>query len=235
MASGTHPQEAHREDHASKLNWLRAGVLGANDGIVSVAALLLGMIGAHAQSATILTAGLASLVAGAVSMALGEYVSVSAQRDTEKFLIQKESWELENLVEHEHEELKTILCSYGMSPETAETAVNEIEAGDPLPVHLRLELGIDGEDLTNPWAAAGSSALAFTLGAALPLLTALLAPLTGQAWYVIVVTLATLALTGFISAKLSETDPVRAVVRLVLGGGLGLAITYGAGALFGAL
>ncbi|OKL46926.1 hypothetical protein BSR29_05650 [Boudabousia liubingyangii] len=235
MPTLEHLKEAHSSSHASKLNWLRAGVLGANDGIVSVAALLLAIIGAQASTSTIITAGIASLVAGAVSMALGEYVSVSAQRDSEKFLIAKEKWELEELPKEEHEELKQIFMSYGMSEATAEQAVSEVESGNPLPVHLRLELGIDGEELTSPWAAAGSSALSFTLGAALPLLAAVLAPTSVQAVVVVAVTLATLGLTGWISAKLSETDPGRAVVRLVIGGALGLALTYGAGVLFGGM
>ncbi|QNE89023.1 VIT family protein [Corynebacterium incognita] len=219
---------------SARTNTLRAGVLGANDGIVSVAALLLGVVASGAGPGAILTAGIASTVAGAGSMALGEYVSVSSQRDTEKKFIADETRELADDPEGERRELAEILEGYGIAPDTAATAAKEISAGDPLRAHLQLELGVDSEELTNPWAAAGSSAIAFVLGAALPMLAVFLAPTSLAGSVIVAVTLLALALTGFTSAKLSDTSPGRAIVRLVLGGALGLAVTYGIGAAFGA-
>lgn len=172
-----HGNEPHGSSHNARLNSLRAGVLGANDGIVSVAALLLGVVGSGASASTILTAGLAATVSGAASMALGEYVSVSAQRDSERMMIDKETRELAEIPEQEHAELVSMLASYGMHTETADTAAREIAAEDRLlEAHLRLEMGIDGEDLTNPWHAAFWSAVSFLAGAALPLLSIFLAP-----------------------------------------------------------
>jgi hypothetical protein len=140
-ASSRHAGEPHARSENDRLNRLRAGVLGANDGIVSVSAMLLGMVGAGTSTGVILTAGLASTIAGAVSMGLGEYVSVSAQRDTERVLIHKESDELHAMPDEERDELADILQGYGISPQTAAQAAREISDGDPLPAHLRLELG----------------------------------------------------------------------------------------------
>lgn len=224
-----HPREAHSEGNA-KLNWLRAGVLGANDGIVSVSCLLLGVIAGGVGQSQIFLVGIAAIISGAVSMALGEYVSVSTQRDTERFYIAKERDELATMQAHELEELTEILQQYGIEESTAHQAAQQIHAKDPLNAHLRLELGIDPDDLTSPWAAAGSSALAFIVGAALPFIAALF---TGGS-VVTIVTLAALAMTGFISAVLSGTSRKVAVLRLLIGGALGLAITYGAGVAFGA-
>lgn len=228
-----HAREPHNAGHGSKLNWLRAGVLGANDGIVSVAALLLGIIATGAGEGAILAAGLASLIAGAVSMALGEYVSVSAQRDSEKMLVAKERAELSDLPDDEQEELAAIFTGYGISENTARQAATEIHGGDALPAHLRLELGIDSEELTSPVAAAVSSAGAFTLGALLPLLAVLVTPASWATWAVTGVTLVALLLTGYISATLAGTSKVRSCLRLLIGGAAGLALTYFAGALFG--
>ncbi|OFT32468.1 hypothetical protein HMPREF3169_10710 [Corynebacterium sp. HMSC08C04] len=227
------PPEPHAASHNSRLNSLRAAVLGANDGIVSVAALLLGVVGSGASDQTILTAGLAATVSGAVSMALGEYVSVSAQRDSERALIAKERWELAESPEQEHAELTEMLAGYGMSVETASRAAYEIADNDPLDAHLRLELGIDGDDLTNPWHAAFWSAVSFLAGALLPMLAILIAPSAVAGWAVALVTLLALALTGYISARLARTDSARAVIRLLIGGAAGLAVTYGIGTLFG--
>lgn len=228
-----HPEEPHGQGHRARLNWLRAGVLGANDGIVSIAALLLGVIATGLGEGAILLAGIASTIAGAVSMALGEYVSVSAQRDTEKKLVALEEWELREQPQEEHEELAGILMGYGISAQTADQAAREIGQHDPLAVHLQLELGMDREELTNPLVAALSSALAFLLGALLPLLSVFFAPAGYEAIVVTVVTLLTLALTGYVSAVLSNTPKTRSCARLVIGGALGLAITYGVGSLFG--
>jgi len=220
-----HPGEAHPTSVNAKLNTLRAGVLGANDGIVSTSALLLGVIASGAGSTAIFTAGMAAAVAGAVSMALGEYVSVSAQRDSEKSLIAKETGELTDMPAEETEEMAGILRGYGISAETAEKAAAEIQAGDPLRAHLQLELGIDEEDLTSPWAAAGSSAL-------LPMLAVLIAPHSVAAVVVTVVTLLALAVTGAVSARLGGNPVGKSVARLVIGGALGLAVTYAVGSLF---
>ncbi|QRP98637.1 VIT family protein [Corynebacterium sp. FDAARGOS 1242] len=229
-----HSNEPHGASHNARLNSLRAGVLGANDGIVSVAALLLGVVGSGASASAILTAGLAATVSGAASMALGEYVSVSAQRDSERMMITKETRELEELPEQEHEELVTMLSSYGMGWTTADTAAREIAAEDRLlEAHLRLEIGIDGEDLTNPWHAAFWSAVSFLAGACLPLLSIFLAPEATAPFTVAIVTLIALAVTGYVSARLAGTDTTRSVLRLVIGGALGLAITYGIGVAFG--
>ena len=215
------------------MNSLRAGVLGANDGIVSVAALLIGVIATGAGDKPILMAGLAATIAGAVSMALGEYVSVSAQRDSEQTLIAKEKKELREAPEEELGELAGILSGYGISKDTAVEAAREIHTEDALRAHLQLELGIDANELTSAWAAAFFSALSFLAGAALPMISVFVAPSGTQAWVVTAVTMFSLALTGLISAKIAGTSVGRSMVRLVVGGGLGLALTYGAGALFG--
>lgn len=228
-----HAGEPHGSSENDKLNRLRAGVLGANDGIVSVSAMLLGMVGAGTSNGVVLTAGLASTIAGAVSMGLGEYVSVSAQRDTEKELIAEESDELSTMPTEERDELAGILQGYGISEQTAAQAAKEIGEGDPLPAHLRLELGLDSKDLVNPWAAAGSSALSFTLGAALPMLAVLLSTGAAQGLVVTVVTLVALAFTGCASAKMAGTSMLRSCLRLCIGGAAGLAVTYGVGSLFG--
>ena len=233
-ATAQHANEPHLVSNNARLNSLRAGVLGANDGIVSVAALLLGVVGSGASASAIATAGLAATVSGAASMALGEYVSVSAQRDSERMLIAKETRELKELPAQEHEELVSMLSSYGMSAQTADTAAREIAAEERLlEAHLRLEMGIDGEDLTNPWHAAFWSAVSFLAGAALPLLAVLVAPESTAGATVAIVTLIALAVTGFVSARLAGTNAARSVVRLVAGGALGLAITFGIGVAFG--
>ncbi len=223
-------------DLGNRLNALRDGVLGANEGIVSVAALLLGVIGSGMDGRSVLAAGLASTIAGAVSMAVGEYVSVSSQRDTERALVAKETWELDQDPRGEHAELAGMLETMGMSPDTASTAASEINSrGDEVtvPVHLMLEFGLDSEELTNPWIAAGASAISFLLGAALPMLSVLFAGSGDGALVVTATTLIALAVTGWISGRLSGASPWRAVVRLVVGGALGLGVTYGVGALFG--
>lgn len=225
--------EPHAAAVNSKLNWLRAGVLGANDGIVSTACILLGVIAAGSETHAIMIAGIAAAVAGAVSMALGEYVSVSAQRDSEQHFIELESSELRDSPEEEHQELVGILQGYGVSREAADRAARDIETKDPLKAHLQLELGIDSEELTNPWTAAFSSAISFTLGALLPIFSVMLAPMTARGLVVTIVTLATLVLTGFVSAYVSGTNKWRSMLRLLIGGALGLVVTYGVGLLFG--
>lgn len=225
--------EPHMSEVGSKLNWLRAGVLGANDGIVSVAGLLTGVAAAGAGSTELLTAGMAAVISGAVSMALGEYVSVSAQRDTERALVEKERWELSNMPEAEHEEMVRILMGKGMSHSTAETAALEMKQHDELGAHLELELGLKEDEYTNPWVAAGASAVAFVLGAVIPLIAVIVAPDTARVPAVLVAALLTLSITGTVSAKFSAGSHTRSVARLVIGGALAFAVTYVLGMLLG--
>lgn len=218
---------------AAKLNWLRAGVLGANDGIVSVAGIVVGVAAATVERAPILTAGVAGLTAGAVSMALGEYVSVSTQRDTERALLSKERHELADDPAAELDELTALYAAKGLSVSTARLVAEELTGHDAFAAHLEVELGIDPQDLTNPWQAASSSAVAFTLGAFLPLLAILLPPTTFRIPVTVVAVLAALTLTGAVSARLGGAPVGKAVARNVIGGGLALATTYVIGHLIG--
>ncbi|MFT8637509.1 MAG: VIT family protein [Pseudoclavibacter sp.] len=228
-----HQGEEHARDASARLNWLRAGVLGANDGIVSVAGTVLGVAGATTSAFAIATAGIASLCAGAFSMAGGEYVSVSTQRDTEQAMIAKERRELETMPEIELSELTGLYEQRGLTPGTARLVAEELTAHDALHAHAEVELGIDPDDYTNPWAAAVSSLIAFTTGALLPLIVILL-PLgvAGQIATVAAVA-AGLLLTGYVSARLGGAAPGRAVLRNVGMGLLTMAFTYVVGHLFG--
>lgn len=228
-----HEGEPHGAGLGQRLNWLRAGVLGANDGIVSVASLVVGVAGATTDNAALLTAGLAGLVGGAISMALGEYVSVSSQRDSERALISKEREELRTMPETELAELTTLYRERGLSEETARTVAEELTAHDALAAHLEVELGIDQDDLVNPWHAALSSAVAFTLGALLPLLSILLPPPEWRVPVTFLTVMFALAVTGTIAAKVGGSPPARASVRLVVGGGLALLATWLIGTLLG--
>lgn len=229
----THENEPHGSGVSQRLNWLRAGVLGANDGIVSVASLVVGVAGATTDSAALLTAGVAGLVGGAISMALGEYVSVSSQRDSERALIAKEREELRTMPAQELAELTALYRRRGLSEETAERVAKELTTHDALAAHLEVELGIDQDDLVNPWHAAASSAIAFTLGALLPLLAILLPPPEARVPVTFVAVLLALALTGTVSARIGGSPPLRAALRLVVGGALALAATWLIGSLLG--
>lgn len=229
-----HPGEPHGTGFASRLNWLRASVLGANDGIVSVAGIVTGVAGATSARGPILTAGVAGLVAGAISMALGEYVSVSSQRDTERAMLQQERRELAESPEQELAELAALYRAKGLSEQTARTVAKELTEHDAFAAHAEAELGIDPTDLTNPWQAALASAVSFIVGALLPVI-AIMVPSGG--WRVpvtFVAVLAALALTGAISARLGRTSRRAAIARVVIGGGLGMLVTYGIGHLVGA-
>jgi VIT1/CCC1 family predicted Fe2+/Mn2+ transporter len=228
-----HQDEPHAAGIGQRLNWLRAGVLGANDGIVSVAALVVGVAGATTDNAALLTAGLAGLVGGAVSMALGEYVSVSSQRDSERALIAKEREELRTMPVEELAELTALYRDRGLSDETAQKVAEELTAHDALSAHLEVELGIDQDDLVNPWHAALSSAVAFTLGALLPLLAILLPPPEWRVPVTFAAVLLALAATGAVGAVVGGSAPVRASVRLVVGGALALVATWLIGTLLG--
>lgn len=231
----THPAEPHVGAINTKLNWLRAGVLGANDGIVSVAGIVIGVAAATVERTPILTAGIAGLVAGALSMALGEYVSVSTQRDTEQALLDKERRELIEEPEAELRELTGIYRSKGLSPETARAVAEELTAHDAFAAHVDVELGIDPDELTNPWHAAISSAIAFTVGAMLPLLAILLPPPSSRIPITFAAVLLALGITGWMSARLGGSDPKLATRRVVIGGAIAMAITYAIGRLVGGI
>lgn len=217
----------------SRLNWLRAGVLGANDGIVSTAGIVVGVAAATAAREPILMAGIAGLAAGAVSMALGEFVSVSTQRDTERALLILERRELRDDPQAELEELASLYEQRGLSRQTARTVAQELTEHDAIRAHAEIELGIDPDELTNPWHAALSSALSFTLGAILPLVAILLPPLGARVPATIAVVLIALAATGLLSARLGRADVSSAVIRNVVGGALALAATYAIGHMIG--
>ena len=229
----THPAEPHVGAINSKLNWLRAGVLGANDGIVSVAGIVIGVAAATTERGPILAAGIAGLAAGALSMALGEYVSVSTQRDTEQALLAKERRELIEEPEAEFEELVGLYRHKGLSSETARQVATELTEHDAFAAHIDVELGIDPDDLTNPWQAAISSAVSFTLGAILPMLAILLPPPSSRIPITFVAVLIALGVTGWASARLGGADPVRATQRVVIGGAIAMVITYGIGRAMG--
>jgi VIT1/CCC1 family predicted Fe2+/Mn2+ transporter len=227
------PTEPHTGASAGKLNWLRAGVLGANDGIVSVAGIVVGVAGATATRGPVFTAGLAGLVAGAVSMSLGEYVSVSSQRDSETTLLAQERRELAETPGREFNELTALYQAKGLSEPTARQVATELTAHDALAAHLDAELHIDPDDLASPFQAAAASAASFTLGALLPLIAILLPPDTWRVPVTIAVVLIALGLAGAVSARIGESNVRRAVIRVVIGGAIGLAFTWGVGHLFG--
>jgi VIT1/CCC1 family predicted Fe2+/Mn2+ transporter len=229
-----HPGEPHRESVAARLNWLRAGVLGANDGIVSVAGIVTGVAGATVARGPILTAGVAGLVAGAISMALGEYVSVSSQRDTERAVLAQERRELTDEPDVELEELVGLYRMKGLSEQTARTVAEELTARDAFAAHADVELHIDPTDLTSPWQAAIASAISFTVGALLPLIAVMIPTTPWRVPVTFVAVLAALALTGAISSRLGGTSRRAAIARVVIGGALGMLVTYGIGRLVGA-
>lgn len=225
--------EPHSGSLAGRLNWLRAGVLGANDGIVSVAAIVVGVAGAGSSTAAIVAAGSAALVGGAISMALGEYVSVSSQSDSQRALIEKERAELRDDPEGELAELSALYEARGLSPHTAQQVALELTAKDALKAHLSMELNIDEADVVSPWHAAGASALAFLIGGILPLLAILLTPDTIRVPVTFVVVLIALAGTGAIGAFLGGSRPLTATLRVVAGGALALIATFAVGTLLG--
>lgn len=216
-----------------RLNWLRAGVLGANDGIVSVAGVVVGVAGATADRTQIMTAGVAALVAGALSMAGGEYVSVSTQRDTEEAAIAKESEELRTMPDAELNELATHYEQRGISTETARKFAEELMAIDPLRAHTEMEFNITPGELTSPWQAAFASFAAFAVGAVIPLLAIALPPASIRIWACVASVIVALFLTGYISARLGKAPYRAAIVRNVLVGMLTMGIAYAVGRLFG--
>lgn len=217
----------------SKLNWLRAAVLGANDGIVSIAGLVVGVAGATRDVNTIATAGVAGLVAGALSMAAGEYVSVSTQRDAERAYIRKEKHDLKVDPEGELQELIEHYESKGLSKSVAKKVAQELTAHDALAAHLETEFGLSEDDLTNPWHAAVASAVSFTFGGLIPVVAMLLPPESLRVPVAFVSVLIALVLAGYISARLSEANAGKAIRRIVVGGAFAMAITYVIGHIFG--
>jgi len=226
---GRHP-EMHR---TTRIGWLRAAVLGANDGIVSTASLILGVAASGADAKAILVAGVAGLVAGAASMAAGEYVSVSSQSDTERADLAREKLELATDPLHEHAEMAAIYVKRGLDPDVADIVATQLTAHDALGAHARDELGITDTSAARPLQAALTSAATFSLGAALPLLVVLLVPGTWLAWAVAGCVLLFLALLGAVAAVTGGAPVVSGTLRVMLWGALAMAITAGIGALFG--
>ncbi|TCO44231.1 VIT1/CCC1 transporter family protein [Actinocrispum wychmicini] len=221
------------EDTGARLNWLRAGVLGANDGVVSTASIVLGVAGATTSVPQIVTAGLAGLFAGALSMAAGEYVSVSSQRDAEQALLDQERRELAEMPEVELDELAKIYVDKGLTPDLAEEVAKQLTAKDALAAHAEAELKIDPDGLTNPWQAALASFVAFTVGSLLPLLAFLIPTGDLRVSVTVAVGVIALALTGSLSARLGGAPRLPAVARNIAGGVVAMAVTYGIGHLVG--
>jgi vacuolar iron transporter family protein len=222
------------EAHLSyRSNWLRAAVLGANDGILSTSSLILGVAGSGASGNAVITAGAAGLVAGALSMAAGEYVSVSSQRDTENADVSLESLELEQNPDGELRELAAIYEQRGLAPSLALQVAEALTTRDALAAHVRDELGLEDDRRARPLQAAGSSALAFASGAILPLLAAVVISGSLRALVVVVVTLIALAALGLTGARLGGADQVRATARVTVWGAVAMAVTYGIGAVVG--
>jgi len=224
----------HRETHRTKrIGWLRAAVLGANDGIVSTASLIVGVAAANVTHGELMLAGVAGLVAGAMSMAAGEYVSVSSQSDTEKADLARERAELLAQPEHEHQELAEIYVKRGLTPELAEEVARQLMVHDDLGAHARDELGISEMMSANPVQAAFVSASTFSVGAILPLLAALVTP-TAQAVPVVAITsLIVLTALGAIAAGAGGAPVWRASLRVVFWGAFAMALTAAVGKLFG--
>lgn len=224
----------HFERHnVGRIGWLRAAVLGANDGIVSTASLVVGVASASAGKPEILLAGFAGLAAGALSMAAGEYVSVSSQSDTEGADLAREKAELRDQPEFEHAELAQVYVDRGVEPELAGKVATQLMAKDALGIHARDELGISDLTTARPLQAAMASAATFTVGAALPMVVVLLSPLASIVWSVSVAALLFLVVLGALGAKAGGAPVVRGVVRVAFWGALAMAVTAGVGMLFG--
>lgn len=224
----------HRESHRStRSGWLRAAVLGSNDAIVSTASLMMGVAASHATKQAVLITGVAGLCAGAMSMAAGEFVSVSSQRDAESADIELEKHELETAPEAELAELAGIYRSRGLSKELALEVAKQLSAHDELAAHLRDELGIEEQSRARPLQAAWISAVSFALFAMLPILALLIAPEHHRMEMIAAITLASLALLGAIGGKLGGASMLRASLRVTIGGALAMAVTAGIGHLLG--
>ena len=225
--------EPHKGNISLRLNWLRAGVLGGNDGIVSTAGIVLGVAGATSTETTILTAGVAGLTAGAMSMAVGEYVSVSSQRDTEKALLEKERGELRETPDEELAELTDMYAAKGLSHDLAAKVAEQLTERDALAAHAEVELGINPGNLSSPWHAALASMMAFTLGSLLPLIAIAVPPPHLRVPITVAAVLVALAITGLVSARLGTAPLTRPLWRNVIGGSIAMGITYAIGTLLG--
>lgn len=224
----------HSEHHlVGRIGWLRAAVLGANDGILSTASLIVGVAAAAATKNAVLLAGIAGLVAGAMSMATGEYVSVSSQSDTEQADLARERNELSDNIEFEKEELAQIYVKRGLEPSLAQKVAQQLMAKDALAAHARDELGISEITTARPVQAALTSALTFSVGAALPLLMVVISPIGALVPIVFAASLGFLALLGAIGAKAGGANILRATARVTLWGTLAMAVTAGIGKVFG--
>ncbi|CAN5825071.1 VIT family protein [soil metagenome] len=230
MKAFTRHHERHRSE---RIGWLRAAVLGANDGIVSTSSLILGVAAAHGTPSSVLVAGLAGLVAGAMSMAAGEYVSVHSQADTEAADLQKEKAEIEADSNAEHRELAAIYVGRGLDKPLAAEVARQLMAHDALGAHARDELGISTKMSAKPVQAAMASAASFSVGAALPLLVAWLASPSLLIALVVLASLAFSALLGVVSARAGGAPVLTAAWRVTFWAGLAMAITFGVGSLFG--
>ncbi|HTM00950.1 MAG TPA: VIT family protein [Candidatus Omnitrophota bacterium] len=226
---------AHVEGHRTgRIGWLRAAVLGANDGIVSTASLVAGVAAAHVTRDAVMVAGVAGLVAGALSMAAGEYVSVSSQSDTERADIARERKELATAPEAEHAELAGIYEKRGLDPDLAGQVARQLMERDALAAHAHDELGITETLRARPLQAAFASAASFAVGAFVPLAAVLLIPISGLVWGVMGTALVCLAALGWLAARTGGSPVVRGTARVVLWGALAMGLTAGVGALFGA-
>jgi len=227
---------AHRERHRSeRIGWLRAAVLGANDGIVSTASLVVGVAAADATRQDVLVAGIAGLVAGALSMAAGEYVSVSSQSDTEQADLKREQQELATDPQAEEDELTGIYVKRGLEPELARTVARQLAASGALAAHARDELGLTEELAARPLQAALASAATFTVGAGVPVLTILLAPATSFVLVVSAISLVCLTLLGAIAARVGGAPMFVGAARVSIWGVLAMLATAGVGWLFGSV
>lgn len=215
------------------LNKLRAAVLGANDGIVSISALVMGVAGASNDTRAITIAGLAALIAGALSMAVGEYVSVSSQSDAEKAYIELEKEDLAENPDHELDELAREYVKLGLSRKTADAVARELTKKDALRAHLHVHFNLDPDDINSPWAAAIASLLAFTVGGLVPFLTIVLSPANIRIPATALAVLIALCCVGYISAHAGNASKPRAMARVVAGGMMAMAITYYVGVIFG--
>lgn len=225
----------HSEFHRThRIGWLRAAVLGANDGIVSTASLIVGVAAAESDKGGVLVAGIAGLVAGAMSMAAGEYVSVSSQADTEGADLARERDELEKQPEKEHSELTAIYVARGLDDDLAKEVATQLMANDALGTHLRDELGISETLRARPVQAAMASAGTFAVGAALPLLLVFLVPTSSLVWTISGASLIFLAVLGGLAARAGGAPVSKSVLRVAFWGALAMALTAGVGALFGA-
>jgi len=233
MARATHRATHHEAHRTRRIGWLRAAVLGANDGIVSTASLMVGVAAAHVARSELLLAGVAGLVAGAMSMAAGEYVSVSSQADTEQADLTRERAELIAQPENEHQELAAIYVKRGLMPELAVQVARQLMAHDALGAHARDELGISDTLSANPVQAAFTSAATFSVGASLPLLAAVVAPAALLVPMVAGTSLVVLTVLGALAARTGGAPVLRASARVVFWGALAMGMTAGVGMLFG--